>query len=97
MLLGEGPVEDILAITFLFGGGTLVLLSFSPVGRALAERLRHGKAPLAAPEVDEALYDEVDRLRIEVGEIHERLDFAERLLANPGSRAASSPRDQGDR
>lgn len=75
-------MEDILAITFLFGGGTLVLLSFSPVGKALAERLRHGRVPLPAPEVDDALYDEVDRLRVEVSEIHERLDFAERLLAD---------------
>ena len=74
-------MEDILAIIFLFGGGTTVLLAFSPVGKALAERLRHGKVPLPGPEVDEALYDEVDRLRVEVSEIHERLDFAERLLA----------------
>jgi hypothetical protein len=75
-------VEDILAIIFLFGGGTTVLLAFSPVGKALAERIRHGRVPLPAPEIDEALYDEVERLRIEVGEIHERLDFAERLLAD---------------
>ncbi len=83
-------MEDILAITFLFGGGTAVLLSFSPVGKAIAERLRHGKVPLPQPEVDEALYDEVDRLRIEVNEIHERLDFAERLLADR-SQAAREP------
>lgn len=57
------------------------MLSFSPIGRALAERIRHGKQPLPAPEVDEALYDEVDRLRIEMTEVQERLDFAERLLA----------------
>ncbi len=59
----------------------MVLLSFSPLGRALAERIRHGRQPLPAPEPDEALYEEVDRLRLELGEIHERLDFAERLLA----------------
>lgn len=75
------PVEDILAIIFIFGGGTMVVLSFSPLGRALAARIRHGREPLAAPEVDEALYDEVDRLRHEMGEVQERLDFAERLLA----------------
>lgn len=31
------------------------------------------------------ILDELDALRAEVGELHERLDFAERLLANPGS------------
>jgi hypothetical protein len=40
-------VEDILAITFIFGGGTLFLLAVSPVGRAFADRLRHGPQPLA--------------------------------------------------
>ena len=75
-------MEDILAIIFLFGGGTLVLLSFSPLGKALAERIRHGKQPLPAQEVDSALYEEVDHIRAELSEIHERLDFTERLLAN---------------
>jgi hypothetical protein len=50
-------VEDILAIIFLFGGGTLVLLSFSPLGKAIAERIRHGKQPLPAAEPDPALYE----------------------------------------
>lgn len=77
-------MEDILAITFLFGGGTLVFLSFSPLGKALAERIRHGRQPLPTAEVDDALYDEVERLRLEMNEVHERLDFAERLLANKG-------------
>ena len=75
-------MEDIVAIIFLFGGGTVVLLSFSPLGKALAERIRHGKQPLPAPEVDTALYEEVDHIRAELSEIHERLDFTERLLAN---------------
>jgi hypothetical protein len=65
----------------------VVLLSFSPLGKALAERIRFGKQPLPAPEVDEALYDEVDRLRIEMTEVQERLDFTERLLA----RASEGP------
>jgi len=83
-------VEDILAIIFLFGGGTLVVLSFSPIGKALAERVRFGKQPLPAPEVDDALYDEVDRLRLEMNEVHERLDFAERLLAEKGTTPGGS-------
>ena len=86
-------MEDVLAIIFLFGGGTLVFLAFSPVGKALAERLRYGRQTLPPPEVDGALYDEVDRMRGELDELHERLDFAERLLAkvpgDEGSRGAN--------
>ena len=71
-------MEGVLAITFIFGGGTLFLLAVSPVGRALAERIRsQGAQPAPDPE----LLAEVDALRAEVSELHERMDFAERLLA----------------
>jgi hypothetical protein len=70
-------MEGVLAITFIFGGGTLFLLSVSPVGRALAERIRGQAQPAHDPE----LLAEVDALRHEVSELHERVDFAERLLA----------------
>jgi hypothetical protein len=70
-------MEGVLAITFIFGGGTLFLLSVSPVGRALAERIRGHAQPAQDPE----LLAEVDALRHEVAELHERVDFAERLLA----------------
>ncbi len=71
-------MEGLFAITFLFGGGTLFLLSISPIGRAFAERIRsHGAVPARDPE----LLAEVDALRQEVSELHERMDFAERLLA----------------
>jgi hypothetical protein len=73
-------MEDILAIIFIFGGGTSVLLAFSPIGKAFAERIRFGKQPVPALDPDPALYDELDRVRAELNEIHERLDFAERLL-----------------
>ena len=70
-------MEGILAITLIFGGGTLFLLSISPVGRAFADRLR-GNA--AEPAQDPELLSEVDALRQEVAELHERVDFAERIL-----------------
>jgi hypothetical protein len=48
-----------------------------------AQRLRQGQGPggseLQAPL--EGLEAEVDALRAEVAELHERMDFAERLLA----------------
>lgn len=75
-------MEGILAIIFIFGGGTLFLLSVSPVGRALAERLR-GRTELGR---DPELLAEVDALRQEVAELHERVDFTERILLDTHGR-----------
>lgn len=72
-------MEGVLFILIVFGGGMLVILSKTEIGRAIAERIR-GETRQAA--VDPALVEEVDRLRIEVAELHERMDFAERLLAS---------------
>ncbi|HEY3933021.1 MAG TPA: hypothetical protein VGL65_00215 [Gemmatimonadales bacterium] len=75
-------MEDILAIILIFGGSAAVGIAFSPIGRALADRLRHGKAiPAPSADLEPAVYDELDRLRADVSELQERLDFAERMLA----------------
>lgn len=71
-------MEGILAIIFIFGGGTLFLLATSPIGKAIAERIRNSGS---GPAVDPELIAEVDSLRHDVAELAERLDFAERLLA----------------
>ena len=75
-------LEGVLAITLIFGGGTLFLLSISPVGRALADRLRGKSQPAQDPE----LLAEVDALRQEVAELHERVDFTERILSEAHER-----------
>jgi hypothetical protein len=76
-------MEGVLAITFIFGGGTAFLLAISPIGRAIAERIRaHGAIPMQDPE----LLAEVDALRRDVSELQERVDFAERLLAQSQER-----------
>jgi hypothetical protein len=76
-------MEGILAITFIFGGGTAFLLAVSPIGRAIAERIRaHGAVPMQDPE----LLAEVDALRRDVSELQERVDFTERLLAQSQER-----------
>jgi hypothetical protein len=72
-------MEDILALLLIFGGGTLVAISFSPVGRAFAERIRGGHHQASEP--DPAVLEELDRIRTELGELQERVDFTERLLA----------------
>ncbi len=76
-------MEGILAITFIFGGGTAFLLAISPIGKAIAERIRaHGAVPMQDPE----LLAEVDSLRRDLNELQERVDFAERLLAQSQER-----------
>ncbi len=77
-------MEDILAIIFIFGGGTLAVIAYSPVGKALAARIR-GETPgamTALQGTDPAVLEELDRLRAELSEVHERLDFTERLVAS---------------
>jgi hypothetical protein len=75
-------MESLFAITFIFGGGTLFLLSISPVGKALADRLRGRAGPAQDPE----LLAEVDALRQEMAELHERVDFTERILSESHDR-----------
>ena len=70
-------MEGVVAIIFIFGGLTVFGLSMSPVGRALAERIRGRAVVQLEPEV----LAELDELRADVAELHERLDFAERMLA----------------
>jgi hypothetical protein len=76
-------MEGLFAITFIFGGGTLFLLSISPIGKALADRLRGRAEPVQDPE----LLAEVEALRSEVAELHERMDFAERILSSSHERS----------
>lgn len=81
-------VEGVLAILLIFGGGTAAALAFSPIGRALADRIR-GKSAAAdggelradLAEHKEALAEELEAVRREVAELAERVDFTERLLA----------------
>lgn len=74
-------LEDILAITFLFGGGTLFLLAVSPVGKAIADRIRHGTQPLGAGGTEPDVVAELEQLRQDVTDLQERVDFAERMLS----------------
>lgn len=71
-------MEGTLFILIVFGGGMMVVLSKTEIGRAIADRIR-GVHP--GGQGDPALLDEVDRLRSEIVELQERMDFAERLLA----------------
>jgi hypothetical protein len=73
------------------GGFFAWMISLSPLGKALAERLRHGSvAPAVLPAERAELLTAVDELRREVAELAERVDFTERLLAR-GSTSQSAP------
>src|SRR2546425_6313416 len=79
-------ITGALAIVLIFGGGTLFLLAISPVGRAIAERIRRsggGALPEdVRGELDELrseLTGEVHQLRTEVSELSERMDFGAEL------------------
>jgi hypothetical protein len=71
--LGAGVVIAIVA--FCLG---LAKILRGPLGEALGDRLRHGRRSRA----DATLLAEVEGLRERLDEVEERLDFAERLLAD---------------
>lgn len=81
-------MEDILAIILIFGGSTLVAISFSPIGKAIAERLR-GRPLTADP--DPELLAEMDEMRGQLSELQERVDFTERMLAKERDARALEP------
>jgi hypothetical protein len=81
----NGP-DAVLGI-FVFGGSFWVL---RPLVGALAKRLSGETGRASADQLAtlrEQLLEEMQRVRQEVGELAERVDFAERLLAKgPGAR-----------
>ena len=84
--MGE-DVVGLVAVILLFGGGTVFLLSISPIGKALAAKIM-GRHALPADEDDaeeiKELRREVEELRQageHVAELGERVDFLERLVA----------------
>src|SRR5439155_1861419 len=77
-------VSPFVGLILMFVGVRWVLRS--PVGEALAERIRHRWPRRWAvagedPQRVAALEEQVSHLQAQVGELAERLDFAERMLA----------------
>ena len=75
-------MEEVLAIVLIFGGGAIAAFSYSPIGRAVAARIRGETPGATSPMTDPAVLDELERLRDELGQVQERLDFTERMLAD---------------
>ncbi len=61
-----------------------------PLGQALAKRITGDDEPATIAEVPEAVYAELDDLRVRVGELEERLDFSERLLGQRSQQGEGS-------
>ena len=72
-------MEGVLFIIIVFGGGMLFALSKTEIGRAISDRIRGSQ--LGGGGTDPALIEEIDRLRADVAELQERMEFTERLLA----------------
>lgn len=93
------PIFGMITGTIMTGMMVLggVLIFRGPVGQAIGRRIHGGR-----PEGDAALLGEVDGLRdhvasleAQVGELNERLDFTERLLARQEPARLPGPQGGG--
>ena len=84
--MDSDAIVGLAAVILLFGGGTLFLLSISPVGKAFAARIT-GKKNVEQDETAEEVKElrhEVEEMRHlpgQLSELGERVDFLERLVA----------------
>ena len=90
-------MEDILPLfipIIAVGGFFAWMIALSPVGKAFAERLRHGPVPPGGGTADDhaELAESVEQLRREVAELAERVDFTERLLGQNQAGKLGKPR-----
>lgn len=90
-------MEDIIGISGLFITIITAFVVFGPVGRAIAASI--GRRHLPAPGAEvldavEALESRVESLQQQVGELAERQDFTERLIAKGRERGALGSGEQ---
>ena len=84
-------MEQIFAIVMVFGTGMLGVIAFSPIGKAIADRLRGPRADLHATEDLDDLRDHLQSLQQQVGDLAERQDFTERMLARAREKGLLGP------
>ena len=72
---------QVFAVVMVFGTGMLGIIAFSPIGKAIADRLRHKDgASLPSEELDD-MRAHLQGMQEQLSELAERQDFSERLLA----------------
>ena len=86
-------ITDVLEM--LIAGATIVLVAYSPLVRALGNRLMHGRTlppGTAAPDASvDAVLDDNAMLRRQLEELQERVTFTERLLAQHQKASSALP------
>ena len=88
VIAGGGPSTEQLIVALLGAAVIIGMVVLGPVGRALADGIRHllgGRRGADAAELD-AMREAMAALQHQVGELEERLDFSERLLAQARER-----------
>ena len=82
-------------VVFVLGPIATLAVSYTPLGRALIERLRGRVGDSPPPDMQDELVrlgDQMAEQDRRIEELHDRLDFAERLLA----RGSSVPDEPGE-
>ncbi len=84
----------ILGILFVIGPPATWMFSLTPIGKAIAHRLKGGPAEDDGrlEELQNTLYDMqdlVERMGEEMGDLQERVSFAERMITSGKKREAT--------
>ncbi len=82
-------------VVFVLGPIATLAVSYTPLGRALIERLRGRAGDSPPPDMLDELVrlgDQMAEQDRRIEELHDRLDFAERLLAR-GSSVPDEPEE----
>jgi hypothetical protein len=86
----DEPVRVMLGLGF---AGALAFIFKGPIGQAIAAQLKGESGEMdgrVLAQLDE-MTAELQAMREEVGQLHERLDFTERLLTQQSARTAVGP------
>ncbi len=79
--MSTSEFEILASLVGFLGAGTFLLIGLRMFLTHRARRLAGGEGPKELVEHVTGLHDEVRALRDEMVDLHERVDFAERLLA----------------
>lgn len=87
----DEPVRVLLGLGF---AGAITLIFRGPIGQAIAAQLKGDAGEInegrLLAQLDE-MAGELQAMRDDVGQLHERLDFTERLLTQANARATALP------